>query len=109
MSEVVVVARVRAKQGRGDEAEAVFRNAIIPTHAEQGCLLYALHREAGDPDHLVLVERWASRDDLEIHLGLPHLTMLREVGALVFDGPVEVTVLEPRPFGDAAKGSLAGA
>jgi len=49
MPEVVVVASFTAKDGREEEAERLLRGAIEPTHAESGCLLYALHRGTQDP------------------------------------------------------------
>lgn len=109
MSEIVVVAHVRAKEGRGAEAEALLTGLIGPTHNEDGCIVYALHRDVANPDHLVFVERWASREALDAHSKAPHLQLLKDVGPMVLTGPVEVTVLEPVPGGEPGKGTLAGA
>lgn len=109
MSEVVVVAHARAKKGRGAEAEALLMNLIGPTHGEDGCLLYALHRDVADSDHLVLVERWTSREALAAHADAPHLGLIKDVGPMVLEGPVEVFVLDPVPGGEAHLGTLAGA
>lgn len=109
MSEIVVVAHARAKEGRGAEAEALLVGLIGPTHNESGCIAYALHRDVADPDHLVFVERWTSREALATHAEAPHLTLLKDVGPMVLTGPVEVTVLEPVPGGEPGKGTLAGA
>ena len=58
MSEVVVVAVAQAAPGKQAEAEVLLRSAIAPTHAEEGCITYALHRDAADPTRFVYVERW---------------------------------------------------
>lgn len=108
MSEIVVVAHARAKEGRGAEAEALLVGLVGPTHNERGCVTYALHRDAADPDHLVFVERWESREALDAHSKAPHLSLLSDVGPMVLTGPVEVTVLEPVPAGEPGKGTLAG-
>lgn len=109
MSEVVVVAHARAKKGRGAEAAALLMQLVGPTHGEKGCLLYALHRDVADPDHLVFVERWSSREALAAHAEAPHLGLLRDVGPMVLEGPVEVVVLDPLPGGEPQLGTLAGA
>ena len=76
MPEVVAVVHVRAAQGRADDVVAAFTPCIEQTHQEEGCLAYALHRDAADPDHLVLVERWRSQEDLDAHLQTPHVADL---------------------------------
>lgn len=48
-SEIVVVGSFTAKPGKEAEAEAAFRALIEPTHGEDGCILYALHRGTDDP------------------------------------------------------------
>lgn len=108
MSEVTVVVLAQARPGRGDEAERAFREVTTPTHAEEGCLLYALHRVAADPDRLVLVERWSSRAALDAHLASPHLIGFREGSAPVWAAPMEILIVDPVSAGDPAKGSLAG-
>lgn len=98
----------RAKPGRGDEAQAAFREVAVPTHAEDGCILFALHRVTGDPERLVLVERWESREALDAHIATDHLAAFRAGSADLWETPPEIVLLEPAPAGDPAKGSLAG-
>lgn len=109
MSEVVVVVLSRAVAGRGDEAAAAFQEVAVPTHAEEGCITYAVHRVAGDPDRIVLVERWASREDLDQHLQTPHLLAFRESSHDLWAEPMEILIVEPVEAADAAKGYLGGA
>ena len=107
MSEVNVVVLARAKPGRGDEAAAAFQEVAVPTHAEEGCIVYALHRVANDPERLVLVERWASREALDQHLATPHLTAFREDSHDLWAEPMEILIVDPLLAGDPVKGSLA--
>ena len=58
-------------------AEQLLRGLIEPTHAEAGCLAYALHRGSDDPQRFVLVERWASREDLDAHGVADHMEASR--------------------------------
>ena len=107
MSEVRVVVLARAKPGRGDEAAAAFHEVAVPTHAEEGCIVFALHRVAGDADRMVLIERWASREALDQHLATPHLIAFREDSHDLWAEPMEILIVEPLPAGDPVKGSLA--
>lgn len=106
MSEVVVVVLGRAVPGRGDEAVAAFQEVAVPTHAEEGCVLYAVHRVAGDPDRIVLVERWESREALDQHLQTPHLLAFREGSADLWAEPMEILIVDPVTADDVAKGYL---
>ena len=72
MSEIVGVVDVRAAEGRADAVVAAFEACTVGTHEEEGCLLYALHRDAADPHHFVLVERWRSQEDLDAHFRTAH-------------------------------------
>jgi quinol monooxygenase YgiN len=108
MSEVMVVVLSRAKPGRGDDAEAAFRALAEVTHDEEGCLLFALHRVPAEPDRLVLIERWTSREALDAHLAAPHLVAFREGSVDLWAHPAEILLVEPAPAGDPAKGRLGG-
>jgi quinol monooxygenase YgiN len=108
MSQVVVVVDIKAAEGRGDDVVAIFSPAIEKTHAEDGCLKYALHRDAKDPDHLLHVEVWRSQADLDAHFTQPHLAEL--VGALgepgLLAGRPPTWFATPIEIGDPAKGLL---
>ncbi|GMA24430.1 hypothetical protein GCM10025864_21890 [Luteimicrobium album] len=67
MSAVVLVVEFVPREGRARELEAALVGAVPAVHAEDGCVLYALHRDAAGT--MVLVEKWESRDDLERHAG----------------------------------------
>ena len=108
MSEVVVVAIVTAAEGKSAQVEALVRTIIPPTHAEDGCIKFALHRDLDDPNRLVLVEMWTSREALDQHLATEHLAVFRAQMLDVAGAPVQVLVMEALPEGDPTKGALAG-
>ena len=107
MSEVVVVGAFVAREGKEDEATAAFQELVEPTHAEDGCILYALNQGTDNPRRLAFVERWASRDALDAHLETPHIQAI--LGRLdeLFADLRDITVYEAVPGGEQAKGSLA--
>lgn len=107
MSEIVVVGSFTAQAGKESEAQAAFEALVTPTHAEPGCILYALHRGADDPARLAFVERWASREDLDAHLESAHVAdVLARAADLFVDGG-DIVVYDAVPGGEARKGSLA--
>jgi len=93
--EIVVVARVRTIEGKEAEAERAFRDVIAPTHLEDGCLRYGLHRGADDRRILMMIERWSSRAALDAHLGSTHVEELFDALGGLLQGPAEITVLDP--------------
>ena len=108
MSEVVVVVTMQCKPGREQEMAAALTAGSPATHAEQGCMVYAMHQGADDPTRFSIVEVWASREDLERHLALPEVQgFIGRIDALA-DGQPAFAVYEPLPAGDHAKGTLTG-
>ena len=104
-NEVVMVVVLTVKEGEADRAEELLRRMIGPTHTEDGCLRYALHREVGNPNCLVIIERWSSYDAISDHYRRPHMTGMRELSELL-ERPTESYALHPVPAGDPAKGML---
>ena len=107
MPEVVVVGSFTAQPGKEAEAQALFEALVGPTHAEDGCVLYALHRGVDDPRRLAFVERWASREQLDAHLRSPHVAQALERAEELFGDSADIVVYEALPGGEPAKGSLA--
>ncbi len=107
MSEVVVVGSFKAVPGKEAEALEAFKAIVEPTHAEAGCILYALHQGSDDPSRLAFIERWESREALDAHLGAPHIAAILERAEELFGDSGDITVFEAVPGGETKKGSLA--
>ena len=107
MSEIVVVGSFTARPGKEDEGFAAFQALVEPTHAEEGCILYALHRGSDDPARLAFVERWTSREALNAHLASPHIQDVLTKAEDLFGDSGDIVVYEAAPGGEAKKGSLA--
>ncbi len=106
MPEVTVIARFEAKPGREKEVRHALREAVRGTHTEPGCRLYALHRSEDNPLGFMLVERWVSREALDLHFATPHFKTL---GNRLFDlltAPADVKIYLSLPEGEADKGIL---
>jgi quinol monooxygenase YgiN len=108
MSELILVVSLVAKPEKQKEAEEFLLGLLPPTHAEEGCLLYALHREVEEPTRIWFVERWASRSLLDAHLHSAHIQeALATVSEFFIEGP-DIRFCEAIPGGHADKGSIAG-
>ena len=111
MSDVVVVADLLAAPGTGDALVEAFAEAIARTHEEEGCLLYALHRDPADPDHFVHLERYRSQADLDSHMAQPYTQAVFAWGATPGNLGARAAADLPHGLGIGApdKGSLQGA
>ena len=107
MSEIVVVGSFTARPGKEAEAAEAFRALMEPTHAEEGCILYALHQGADDPRRLAFVERWASRQSLDAHLASAHVQQVLALADELFSDSGDIVVYDALPGGERRKGSLA--
>jgi quinol monooxygenase YgiN len=108
MPEIVVVGSMKAQPGKEAATRDALAALVVPTHAEDGCILYSLHQGAADPSRFVFVERWESQEKLDAHLGSDHIaTVLTRADELLAEPP-DIVVYEALAQGDEDKGSLAG-
>jgi quinol monooxygenase YgiN len=102
----IVVARLYPKPSRLQEVIDVYAPIVPLVHQEPGCELFALHT---DGETVLVVEKWATPADLHAHAAGPAYAQIRAgIGDLV-EHAADVWVLNPLPFGDAAKGAIASA
>lgn len=75
---IYVVARLTIKPGSLEAVSAAAQNCIETTRKEAGCISYDLHASVSEPETLVFVERWETREHLTAHSRQPHLKVWRE-------------------------------
>lgn len=96
MSEVLdVVATIAVKPGRADAVVEIVAEFIDVVRAEDGCLRYDLFRVRRDPDTVVMVERWASKEALRAHGAADHFVAMSARLADELATAPSVRVLEP--------------
>jgi quinol monooxygenase YgiN len=106
MDEVVVVATMTAKDGRGGELEQGLKELVAASHGDDGCVAYALHRAAAGGDTFVMIERWRDQAALDAHFTQPHVQGLGKLAAELLASPPQILFTNPVPAGDPAKGVL---
>ncbi len=100
---VVVVATIVPKPAHLEEVAAALQTAVGQVHPEDGCELYALHR---NDERLVMIEQWSSAETLRVHGRGPALARLTAALDGLLAGPLDVVMLTAVPAGDPVKGQL---
>ncbi len=94
MTEMTVIARVKAKKGKEQELAQAWSKVVGLSRKEAGCLGYVLHRSLEDRSLFVSVEKWASKEANDQHMASAHIQdLLRQVPDLVA-APPEITPFE---------------
>jgi quinol monooxygenase YgiN len=102
MSEVIIIAKLTPREGRMNDLLEVFAKITPEFHdSEPGTLLYSVARPAEGDGPVVVIEKYASTDALEVHREhlTPHLPELEPLLA----GEMDVMALSEMPFGDRKK------
>lgn len=73
MTQLTVVAKIKAKAGAEDHIHQELRRLIEPTLAEVGCINYDLHCSIEDPSLFLFYENWTSKDVWEKHMQSEHI------------------------------------
>lgn len=90
MSQVTVVATMKARPGQEEIAHRELLNLVEKTRPEAGCINYDLHRGIEDTSVFLFYENWESMAALEAHWATPHLVHLKSVGGDLFVAPSDV-------------------
>ena len=90
MDPVTIIGTVTARPETREELQALLAAQVAPTRAEAGCLNYDFHADASDPCIFVFYENWRSQDDLDAHMGMPHLAPLFTQLDRLLARPVEI-------------------
>lgn len=101
---LVVVATLFPKPEFRNEVLQALEEVIGRVHAEDaGCLKYSL---AEGPDRLVMIEKWASQDDLQAHSVSPAFQALTAALEGKMAADMDVQILQPHPAGTAEQGQI---
>ncbi len=72
MSELIVLAKIVAKNDSIDVVKSELLKIVGPTVKEDGCLQYTPHQDNENPAVFVLYERWENEDYLAAHMNTAH-------------------------------------
>ncbi|KTS08936.1 putative quinol monooxygenase [Microbacterium testaceum] len=100
MSPVVVTAVFTPAEGHDHELRSALAGALPAVHAEEGCLLYAIHD--ADDGSITMIEKWTSREALDAHAAGPAVVALNEAISGHVAHPPVVTTMTAIPVGGSA-------
>ena len=78
---IYVVATLTIKPGTLDHLREPAAACIAQTRKEAGCISYELFASLTDPEKLVFIEKWETREALTAHSKQPHLKAWRDASA----------------------------
>ena len=91
---IVVAARFRVKPERRSLFLELAEAALEPTRREPGNISYSLYEETTVPHSFILFEEWESREDLDLHLKLPHTKRLLDRFPELVDGEANIRIYD---------------
>jgi quinol monooxygenase YgiN len=72
-SSLRVVARITARPDTVNEVRKILLGLVVPTRAEEGCVVYELLQNREDPTDFTFVEEWASDATFQAHHATEHI------------------------------------
>ena len=89
---MIVVAKIKALQGKESEMEQAFLDVILKVKDEPGTLIYTLHRSQNDPCVFLFYEKYKDMDALVAHSSTPHFKALFKTIKPLMDGDPEIAI-----------------
>jgi quinol monooxygenase YgiN len=100
---IVLVATFYPEKEHRDDVVAAIETSVPLVHDEAGCELYAMFKGA---DRIVMIEKWASAEDLGAHGEGEALTSLMAQLDGKLAQKLDVQFLEAHPAGTESQGTL---
>jgi quinol monooxygenase YgiN len=89
---IVVAAKMKAVEGKGDVLAQEFRNLIPKVLKDPGAITYTVHRKTDAPNEFLVYEKYESGDALKYHGSTEHFKEFsRTIGPLL-EGRAEVGI-----------------
>jgi quinol monooxygenase YgiN len=86
---ILVVLELEAVDGKADEMKALLGKHLGDTRARKGCESVSVHQDQDRPNSIVLVERWATREDDDAYRAWRAGDgAIKEMGPLVAAAPI---------------------
>lgn len=91
---LVVIATMMAQAGKEQEMEKALLDMIPTVEAEEGTLVYALHRVRKEPRTFIMYERYRDKESFQRHGATPYFAELfGKIGPLL-DGNPTIEICE---------------
>jgi quinol monooxygenase YgiN len=95
MAKLAVIAKLVAKEGRGDDMAKALGTMIEAVENEPGTEVYVMHRSAQEPDSIWFYELYTDADASKAHSASDAMKQMFTDLADIIGGRPELTILEP--------------
>lgn len=95
MSQVAVIVKLPAAEGKGNELAEAFKAAFEHVNKEDGTRYYILHADANNADELWIYEMYESQDGLNAHMGADWFAPFGQSLAPFMGGRPEMHFVKP--------------
>lgn len=95
MSQIDLVAIVKVKPGHAATVSAAMKACTAPSRAESTNSAYTPYQDLDDPDTLIFIERWDSREALQAHMETPHFKEMARIIEPLLATPIQLHILRP--------------
>ena len=83
---IVVAAKLKTLEGKGDALEKEFRKFMTKIVNESGTISYIVHRGADNSNDFFVYEKYESREALKLHMSTEHYKEFAKDIASLLDG-----------------------
>ena len=91
---MIVVAKLKAQEGREASVEAALRDMVNKVAAEDGTEMYTLHRSSEDPAVFMFYEKYKDAQALKQHSNTPHFKALFATLQPLLAAPPDIAMYE---------------
>jgi quinol monooxygenase YgiN len=80
----IINARIRVKKESIEQFLALGKTMVEKSNSEQGCLIYKLYQEVGNPQSYILYEVYENQDAVNFHNSTPYFkTFIENISGLI--------------------------
>lgn len=79
MYTIYVVFKSKEGKREGFIDKIISEGIVDKVRAEKGCIRYDYYFAQKDPNEILLIEAWETKEDQQIHIAQPHMARLREI------------------------------
>jgi quinol monooxygenase YgiN len=84
---IIATLRMIVRPDSRDDLLVTIKGMLEPVRVERGCLSYRLYKDIENRNAFVLLEEWATQEDLERHISTDHQRQLLQLMDLLAERP----------------------
>jgi quinol monooxygenase YgiN len=89
---IVLIARLKVKADKVDEAKSAALKIVANSRSEQGCINYNIHQSIEDETVFFWYETWANKAAIDKHFSTPHFQGFFKVVEQVAAEPPQINL-----------------